>query len=315
MRAADFPMFLHESSEVAVGTAAALRRDMNTPRNLRVLPLITLSLALGASLLTGCAKDDDEETATATVTSALQASPNDGLTHDIVEAPEVASAVIDPMKVAAKVASGDRAIVQPAGCATRTLGADKKSVHFVFKACTGPFGKVKLDGSADVSFALDEQNHLVADITSGADLHANDRPLQYKAHGVVAVSGSVRDVTWHADASGETKRGRSYTRSTDLAFKLDLARAQADGSTKRCIDGGGVAKGKVAGVEIAITVDGLSVCESACPKGHVQGTVKGPLGKERSAEITFDGSDQAHVKLPKRELDITLACDESESAE
>lgn len=275
----------------------------NAPRQLVQVSCLSVALIALVSLA-GCAQDEDEEVASASVTSALQASQNGGLTHDIIDVP--AESALDPMKVAAAFATRKPAGISPEGCMTRTqTGA---SVHLVFAGCTGPFGKVRLDGAADVTFKLDEERRLVADLI-GTKLRANDRPLQYKAQAIIRSEGDVRDVTWHAEASGQTKRGKDYSRSTDLAFRVD--------TVKRCLEGSGSARGTVAGFNLDITVDALAVCERACPKqGSVEATLAGPRGRERSMSVTFDGSDQAHVKTSKgKTLDIAMACDEGEAAQ
>jgi hypothetical protein len=266
---------------------------------------VLAALALASSLaLIGCARNEDDDVATASVTSALQASQHGGITQDIVSVD--GEAAIEPTKAAQFVATRRPVGVQPEGCMTRTQNAD--SVHFVFTGCTGPFGKVRLDGSADARFSLDEKQRLVATITSGADLRANDRALSYKAQGTVEVQGDIRNLTWHAEATGETKRGRKYSRSTDLAISVDIV--------KRCLQASGAAHGTIAGFDLDVTVDDLAVCESACPtSGKAEASLRGPAGSERSFSIAFDGTDKAHVKTPRRELDIALACADGEAAE
>lgn len=265
--------------------------------------------AMCAAMLTGCgARDDeDDDVASASVTSALQASQAGGLNQDLADVD--AEAATDPSRAAELIARKRAGGLTPEGCMTRTKSAEGNAVHVVFANCTGPFGKMRLNGSADVSFELDAQRRLVAKIVGGKDLTANDRPLAYKATGTLEVHGDERTVTWHAEASGQTKRGKDYSRSTDVAVTVDMA--------TRCLDASGVAKGTIGGFDLELTVDGLSVCENACPKrGSARASVKGPLGRERTLEVAFDGSDHAKVKTPRgKELSVHMACADGESAD
>lgn len=262
-----------------------------------------------ASSATGCARDEDgedDDVASASVTSALQASQSGGLNQDLTDVD--ADAAVDPARAADFIANRRGRGLSPEGCMTRTKGAGN-TVHVVFADCTGPFGKLRLNGSADVSFELDAQKRLVAKIVGGSDLTANDRPLTYRATGTLEHHGDVRDVTWHAEASGKTKRGKEYSRSTDVSLSVDVA--------KRCLQGSGVAKGTIGGFDLELTIDDLAVCEDACPtRGNARASVKGRLGRERAIEVVFDGTDHAKVTTPRgKELSVKMACADGESAE
>ena len=87
---------------------------------LRSFGSLVMALALGAG---GCASEDGDEEASATVTSALQAQSQGGVTDGVVDiegtlAPE-------PEEAAAKVADFPTRGLEPAGCATKTRVASR----------------------------------------------------------------------------------------------------------------------------------------------------------------------------------------------
>lgn len=280
------------------GMASALSGNMHAMTKLGLVGVVLFGV-----IGTGCAKDEDDDVATASVTSALQASQQGGLNQDLTEVD--GDAAIEPSKAAAFMATRKPVGVQPDGCMSRTQNGN--TVHVVFNGCTGPFGKMRLDGSADVTFSLDESKRLVAEIVGGKDLEANGRELDYLAKGTLEISGDIRNVTWHVEASGETKRGRKYSRTLDLSATVDVG--------KRCLQAMGSAHGKMAGYELDVTLENLAVCEGACPtSGKAKAKLTGPAGGERDMEISFDGTSTAHVVTPRgKKLDITMSCEDGEA--
>lgn len=272
---------------------------MKTVIALSAVTLVALSLGTE-----GCAQAMDEEAASESTTAALTSTQQAGLANGTLELDE--QDALDPMKAATAAATKPLVGFYPAGCAARTQ--DGTRVHIVFSDCTGPFGKVHLQGSGDLVFSKDGAGTIVVELTGGKDLTANGKALSYHAKGSLSFEGSKRRVVWHGESAGETKRGVAFDRVNDLDVLFD--------KDTRCVDAAGSSRGKIGKYELDLTVDDLSLCPEKCPtSGHVVATIAGPR-KERTLEVTFDGSDRAKVKgLTGRHFEVQMACEETEAAE
>jgi hypothetical protein len=275
--------------------------------SIRTASVLVSALGLGLLLApSGCASDEDEqEAASSTATSALQASSQGGLTDGILDTD--GNLAPDPEVAAQTVVDRPLRGISPEGCATKTREGNVVSLKL--DGCTGPFGRVTLRGVLQAKFSRTSSNVLEVDITGSSDLTANDHPLTYAAQAGVRYEGSQRFVTWHGDTRGTTKRGKSYTRATDLSIVADAA--------TKCAAIDGVSKGSVGRFDVDVTISGFNGCKGTCPKaGLLQATVRGPRGRSKSLEVTFDGTDQAKVKgFRGRSFDLTLDCDAAEAAE
>ncbi|HSO34914.1 MAG TPA: hypothetical protein VLT33_20435 [Labilithrix sp.] len=274
---------------------------------IRFASVLVSFLGLGVVFApTGCASQDDEqEAASGTATSALQASSQGGLTDGMLDtegglAPE-------PELAAQTVADRPLRGLHPAGCATKTREANV--ITLKLDGCSGPFGKVTLRGSLSATFTRAEGDVLHVAIASSDDLTANDRPMTYAAQADVRYEGAQRFVTWHGASSGTTKRGKSFERTTDLSIVADV--------DTKCATIDGVSKGSVGQLEVNATIEGFNACKDSCPRGGLaRATVRGPRGKEKSLDVRFDGSDHAKVKgFSGRSFDVVLDCDAAEAAE
>jgi hypothetical protein len=277
--------------------------------NVRRFSLFTTVLALAALTIapTGCQKDEDEDEASATATSALQAQNQDGVMDGVVDTEGTVAP--EPEEAAKRVAERPTRGLHPEGCATRTR--EGNVVTLKLDKCTGPFGKVTLEGSLVATFSKASANDLHVDIVAADGTTANGRELTYAAQADVRFEGTGRTVTYHGRSSGTTKRGKSFSRETNLSIVADLA--------THCAEIDGTSKGSVGRYDINLTIEGFKGCRDACPTaGLARATVDGPFVKNASVEVTFDGSDKAHVKIQarkKHERDIALDCEAGETAE
>jgi hypothetical protein len=273
------------------GTRGALRLVMR----LRILATI---LAVSA-----CNSSVEQEEASATATSALQAHNQSGITEGVLDiegglAPE-------PEDAAKAVTEKPTRGLQPDGCATKTR--DGNVVTVTLKGCTGPFGKVTLDGALVATFTKTSPDVLHVAIAGSDDLTANGNALHYAADLDVAYDGSSRKLTYHGHSDGKTKRGIAFSRHTDLSIVADV--------DTKCVAIDGVSNGSIGKFDLDLTIDGFKGCRDACPTA---GTAKATLRTSNRAidiELSFDGSDSAHVKAPKHQFDVKLACDDAEAAE
>jgi hypothetical protein len=253
--------------------------------------------------LNGCGQPDDEETAAASITGALQASQNGGLSTSALEAIDSNSAS-QPIKAAQLVEQRAMPGLSPAGCVVKTR--NDATVHIEFHDCTGPFGRVTLRGGMDATFRLGDDQQLHADVQDSGDLTANGNPLAYRATAKILVDGAQRDVTWNGSWSGTTKRGKSISKTSSLHILVD--------TSTHCLDIVGSVAGKVDRFDLESTIDGLKICADRCPTaGDITTVVTGRRG-ERTMEIHFDGTNSAHVKgLRGDQFDVPLACEEAEA--
>ncbi len=283
---------------------------MSIARSTRIhIPFVPVSVLALAMLLapTGCAGDEDEqEAASSTATSALQASSQGGLTDGMLDTE--GGLAPDPEVAAQTVQDRPLRGLHPASCATRTRAGNV--VTLKLDGCTGPFGKVTLHGTVTATFTRPSSgDQLHVDVAAGSDLTANDRPLTYAAQADVRYDGAQRFVTWHGASSGTTKRGKSFDRTTDASIAANV--------DTRCATIDGVSKGSVGRWDVNVTIEGFSACENACPSaGAARATLRGPLGKERDLSVRFDGSAKASVTgFRGRTFDLALDCEAAEAAE
>ena len=279
---------------------------MFAARSIRIASVLASIFTLGLALApTGCASEDDEqEAASGTATSALQASSQGGLTDGVLDTE--GGLAPDPELAAQTVADRPLRGLHPAGCATKTR--EGNVVTLKLDGCSGPFGKVTLRGSLRATFTRAADVLHVA-LAASDDLTANDRSMTYAAQADVRYEGTQRFVTWHGESSGTTKRGKSFQRATDLSIVADVE--------TKCAAIDGVSKGTIGRFDVNVTIEGFHGCKDACPTaGLARATIAGPRGKERSMDVRFDGSDHAKVKgFGGRSFDLALDCEAAEAAE
>jgi len=251
-----------------------------------------------------CSDDAEREEASATATSALQAQSQSGLTDGVLDTEGVLAPEAE--EAAKTVAEHPTRGLRPEGCATKTREANV--VTLKLDGCTGPFGKVTMHGSLTATFSRASADVLHVDIAGSDDLTANDATLHYAAGVDVRYDGQERTMTYHGHSEGKTKRGVDFARHTDLSVVADVQ--------TKCVAIDGMSKGSIGKFDLDLTVDGFKGCRDACPTaGNAHATLRGPLGRETNLDVTFDGSDEAHVKGPKRSFDVALSCDDAEAAE
>jgi len=262
-------------------------------------PLVALSPLLSLALL-ACGSAEDAF-ATAVVTSALQSPQAQQLTDEVVQGScDSLTAEAFAEQTAARPTAG----LYPAECVAKSANGAELSVSY--DGCTGPFGRVRLDGSVAATFEVTGACLLRADITD-TGLTANDRPLAYQATADIAVREEAYEVDWQASFAATTRRGRSVEQVSDFSVVVDRA------TSCRSFDGS--AEGNVDGTEYDLSVSGMSICPGACPaSGRVDATWHGR--RERDFRVDFDGSSVARVTLPSgRVKDVTMICDAAEADE
>jgi len=252
-------------------------------------------------LLTGCGSVD-EQIAEASVQSALETSRSAGLgkvTYGEIEHETCFDELAAAQEAAARPAVG----LYPEGCATKI--ADGASLHMELDDCTGPFGRVHLDGGVDARFSSASCDTVHAEVADAGDLVANDHPLDYSASADITAAGSLRTVSWAGHWSTTTKRGLEVEQSSDLAIRLDVSDS--------CLSLEGTTSGHVSQWDVDARIEGLRVCPGSCPAaGTVAVEIDGPR-RDRSLAIAFDGSNIAKVTGTDGDVfEVEMICNDDE---
>jgi len=264
------------------------------------VPIAFLACALAClgMSLGGCAPSE-EEFASAVVTSALSAPEHQQLSDDVVDGPCALSAEAAASEAAERPAAG----LYPASCVEKTARGSTLRVELA--DCTGPFGRVKLDGSVLAELAVTGECRLHADVHD-AGLTANDRPLTLTASAEIEVLDGAHQVAWKAQASGTTRRGRSVEQTSALDVLVDR--------TTGCRVISGNTDGSVSGFEYDWSVKDMAICPGECPSSGVLDAAWHRGRRERNFHVAFDGSSVAHVTLPGgRVHDVAMVCEAAEA--
>ncbi len=258
------------------------------------LSLLAAAAVVAVTALPACSAETEQEEASATATSALQAQSQGGVTDGVLDVDAPDGLAPDPEDAAKAVAEKDARALRPAGCAVKTREANV--VTIALHGCTGPFGKVALEGTLVATFTKTAADVLHVDLADGGDLSANGASFHYAAGVDVTYAPGTRKLDYHGHSDGKTKRGVSFSRHTDLAIVADIE--------KKCVAIDGVSKGSLGRFDLDLAIDGFHACEGACPTaGSAKATLRTP-SRELDLEVDFDGSDHAHVKAPKRKFDV-----------
>jgi hypothetical protein len=187
---------------------------------------------------------------------------------------------------------------QPAGCVQSTIDTTTSTATYVFHACTGPLGLVELDGTVDLTWTAAAGSLTLNYSAQGFKINRATID-SWKATAVVTASGSARHMTWSAQLSGTTGRGRAFTRTNDKT--LDWTVGQP------CITVSGQSDGTVLGVELKTTIDSFSRCAAECPQAGSEITVQNVRSGD-TIDIRYSGGADAVLTVNGRSTDIGLAC-------
>lgn len=192
-----------------------------------------------------------------------------------------------------------RAFFAPVGCLTVAASPEKKEVTYVFSGCSGPWGLLRMHGTVIARYTR-APNGITVEVTTD-DLRANRATVDY--HATATITGDAagnRAMTWKAELSGTTARGRAFERTADWSARWKV------GNT--CIAVDGTAEGNVTGRPVRTTVEGLSRCRGECPQRGGVVTVTN-TATNKTLRIEFEGGNRATFTAANgRETTIVLAC-------
>jgi hypothetical protein len=187
---------------------------------------------------------------------------------------------------------------QPAGCLQATIDSTTNTATYVFNACTGPLGLVELNGTVNLAWTAAAGGLTLNYSAQGFTINRATID-SWKATAVVTASGSARHMTWSAQLSGTTGRGRAFTRTNNKT--LDWTVGQP------CITVSGQSDGTILGVELKTTIDSFSRCAAECPQAGSEITVQNVRSGD-TIDIKYSGGADAVLTVNGKSADIGLAC-------
>jgi hypothetical protein len=187
---------------------------------------------------------------------------------------------------------------QPAGCLQVTTGPTPQTATYVFDGCTGPLGLVELTGTVNVSWQS-AAGQLTVDF-SATGFHVRRATLDaWQATAVVTTSGPQRTMTWTAQLTGTTRRGRAFDRTTQKTVVWTVG--------VPCVDVSGESTGDILGAHLRTTIATWRRCADACPQAGSEIDVVN-LDRGTSIEIQYEGGPNADLTVGGRSVEIGLAC-------
>lgn len=195
------------------------------------------------------------------------------------------------------IGDGAKAFFFPRGCLVVTNDVAAKTATYVFggeknstaKACVGPNGLLRIAGELKVTYDTSKANTLVLDIV-GSGLQINKSTADYSAHGEIVANGLARQMTWSAQLSGTTARGRDFSRSNHESVGWTLG--------DKCFSLSGDSEGDVKGRRLKTVITDYKRCAGACPEAGGKITITNE-NTGTTIAIDFDGTDRATFSSPK----------------
>lgn len=260
--------------------------------------IVALSVACSALAALGCVRDDDYEAAEASVTAALETSRSSGTSGVAFETSDK-NGCVDPVRAAQSAAGLPMVGLYPEGCAVKTQ--DGARVHVQFHDCTGPFGRMHLNGGVDAVFTGCEDAKAHVEVQDSGDLTRNGRAMDYQATAVITEQSAGRDVAWNAAWNSTTRRGRHVEHTSDLDVVID-------GSTN-CRTISGTTEGHVDQVRFGSEIQWLTVCPDKCPSAGTLRVHRETRRGEKILEVRFNGTDRAEVTASNgRTFQVQMVC-------
>jgi hypothetical protein len=274
---------------------------------------VVLALIVIASMALGCrAKDEtrapspDDDDATLQDGSETAAAETDAqlVTSSLLAASPGASLSLESTSGDLGVETfGDaaRAVYFPRGClhVTAPDASTGDAAVYTFTRCIGPNGLRSVTGEVKARSTTTADGSLHLDL-SASDLAVNKATLDWAATAVISVApDGERRMTWNAQLSGTTARGRAFARTNDYTITWKPGEA--------CFALDGKADGRVNGREIHTEIEGFQRCRRGCPDaGRIVVT---NVAKGRTFELAYDGSNQATFTGPNGKTStIPLLC-------
>ncbi len=187
---------------------------------------------------------------------------------------------------------------QTKGCKTRTIDPELPNVvRVTLSGCKGRLGKHVVNGEMIITFTSNPDGSLHAEHVS-QNLTIDGRPASRRASADITLDGELRRVVRRGVKTGTSRRGDSFTKTTDEVVVVDRA------SRCRVINGSGIAVFDDGRRVESILAD-LRLCEDEagvdrCPTGTITHV---DASKDKKVTQRFDGSPVAVIDVSSRKGD------------
>jgi hypothetical protein len=228
------------------------------------------------------------------LTGSLVAASSGG-SIGLASATDLAGADLVP----ADLGDGAKAFFFPRGCLTTSNDLATSTVTYAFKNCTGPLGLLRVNGEIKATYQT-APNQLSLDLV-GTGLEINRATADWHATAVITSDGGVgRTMTWNAQLSGTTARGRDFSRTNQKTISWKVG--------ERCFTASGVSEGNVKGRNLRTEVTNYARCQGSCPEAGGSITITN-VTSGKHVEIDFDGTSTASVTSTSGQtLSLPLLC-------
>lgn len=214
-----------------------------------------------------------------------------------------ANAFDQPVRAALAAKISTKSFFLPADCVTSEIDAnDPATVVHQFKACTGPWGLVRVTGKLTVHYAATtfEGNPALQLEVTGDALQIRRATADFHATAIVSAKDAARTMVYKSQLSGTTQRGKALERTVDWRESWKVG--------EQCLSVDGTADGTIGDREIKTTIASYQRCRGECPAAGGKITVENFKTNEKVV-IEYTGEATAHVSQNDQPAqDVTLAC-------
>ena len=265
---------------------------------------------VGASLAIGCRKpavndEPDEDVTIAEDGSDATAAETDAqlITSSLVSASPgpIGLATTDLTESdlgTSDIGDGAKAIYFPRTCLQVVADSATRTATYTFDRCMGPNGLRGVTGEVKARYES-SSGGLHLELTA-TDLAVNRATMDWAATADITTSDARRTMTWKAQLSGTTARGRAFERTSEHTITWALGEA--------CFGLEGSSEGTVNGRQIRTEVTGFRRCRRECPDAGGKIVVTN-VTKNVRYELHYDGTNRATLIGPNGgEHSVPLLC-------
>lgn len=199
---------------------------------------------------------------------------------------------------AREIGDGAKAIYFPRECLEVVPDAAARTATYTFTRCIGPNGLRAVSGEVKARYES-SPGRLHLELTA-TDLTVNRATIDWTATAEITTSGANRTMTWRAQLSGTTARGRTLNRTNEHTTTWTVG--------EPCFALEGTSEGSVGTREIRTEVSGFRRCRRECPDAGGKIVVTSLTTNDRY-ELRYDGTNRATFIGPNGvERTVPLLC-------
>jgi hypothetical protein len=184
-------------------------------------------------------------------------------------------------EAAATDATGITALFMPAGCATVTT--NKNVNTYTFTKCTGPYGLLKLDGTATATFTPMLGGKIKVELSATA-FKISTASVNLSATAVLTTGVNQQSAEVTSSSSATNARGETATHSGSYTAGWDQS----------CLTLNGTFTTSVATIAWSTVIANFRQCTNMCPDAGGTVTVSGPRD-EKSITVHYSNGGTAEV--------------------